>query len=452
MPATANESAACQSHYAAAINDVRGANAPAVNPAANFDSAWSMIALTHWDTSYIDLNWRAVHDSLRPKAADAKTVGELRAVLTTMLGTLKQSHFVIIPSDRSVSRDGVGSAGRSGIIGATVRDVRGALVVTAVQNGGAAARAGIRPGYLIETIDGCPLAPRFAQISRNVDERRSKLQAWRFATTMLNGPVGDTVQITARDERGNVRPFAIARESQPGDFSKFGNLQPLGAKLDFYRKFVKGKTVGVISFNVWSTMLSKPFAAAMDSLRNADAIVIDLRGNSGGVATMSQSVAGHFVDSALTLGTMFMRGITMNYDINPQRVNTANQRVQPFAGPVAVIVDELSASTSEVFAAGMQFLGRARLFGAQTAGEVLMAVTEKLPNGDFLNHAVGNYLLPNGKPLEGSGVTPDVEVSVSRAALFQGGDPALDEAAAWAASAPKPKPRAKLARNVPQLD
>ena len=148
---------------------------------------------------------------------------------------------------------------------------------------------------------------------------------------------------------------------------------------------------------------------------------------------MSTGVAGHFIDSALTLGTMIQRGSIQRYIVNPQRVDRHMQRVQPYAGPLALVVDELSISTTEIFAAGLQELGRARVFGVQTAGESLPSVAERLPDGDILYHAVANFLSPKGRAVEGAGVRPDVVVPVTRSALLKGSDPALDAAIAWGA-------------------
>jgi carboxyl-terminal processing protease len=95
-------------------------------------------------------------------------------------------------------------------------------------------------------------------------------------------------------------------------------------------------------------------------------------------------------------------------------------------------VDELSISTTEIFAGGMQALGRAQVFGVQTSGQALPSVPERLPNGDILYHAIADFLNPVGKPLEGAGVTPDHVVPLTRAALSARRDPALDAAIAWA--------------------
>jgi len=404
---------------------------PLGNRVATFDSAWTIIARSHWDTTYNGVRWTAVRDSLRPKAAAAQDDDELRTVLTQMLGTLGQSHFSIIPGDRNPgtrpARD------QSGNVGATIRDVSGAVLVTAVRLGGPADRAGIRPGFEIQAVDGCVVAGRVP----STDERRAKLSHWSAVMSMLRGPVGDSTRVRIKDGVGKSRTLAVARESEPGLITKVGNLPSMTAQLVTEKRLVDGRTIGIIRFNTWMAVLAEGISNAIDSLRASDAIVLDIRGNFGGMAMMAPGVAGHFIDTSLTLGTMIQRGGVQQFVINPQRVNGANKRVKPFGGPVAIVVDELSISTSEIFAVGLQALGRARVFGAQSAGQALPSVAEQLPNGDILYHAIANFLSPTGKPVEGSGVVPDVAVPVTRSQLLQGRDPAFDAALAWAASSKK---------------
>jgi carboxyl-terminal processing protease len=128
---------------------------------------------------------------------------------------------------------------------------------------------------------------------------------------------------------------------------------------------------------------------------------------------------------------MLTRDSTVNILAVPRRVNVAGQRVEPYAGPVAILMDETSASASEVFAGGMQALGRARVFGETSAGAVLPAVTTRLPDGDTLLHAMGDFETATGVRLEGVGVIPDQEARVSRAGLLAGKDAALEAALAW---------------------
>jgi carboxyl-terminal processing protease len=114
-------------------------------------------------------------------------------------------------------------------------------------------------------------------------------------------------------------------------------------------------------------------------------------------------------------------------------VDTQARPVRPYAGPVAVLTDAMTASTSEFFAGGLRQLGRVRVFGEPTAGQALPAWALKLPNGDVLMHAVADFTGPRGMRWEGEGVTPDVPAPPTRAALLAGRDPALQAALEWIA-------------------
>jgi carboxyl-terminal processing protease len=106
-------------------------------------------------------------------------------------------------------------------------------------------------------------------------------------------------------------------------------------------------------------------------------------------------------------------------------------RADVFKGPVAVLVDGSSASTSEIFAGGLKDLHRARIFGTKSAAAALPSIIDKLPNGDGFQYAMANYISDGGKPLEGIGVIPDVEVNLTRKALLDGHDSVLDAALDW---------------------
>lgn len=91
----------------------------------------------------------------------------------------------------------------------------------------------------------------------------------------------------------------------------------------------------------------------------------------------------------------------------------------------------LSASTSEIFAAGLQDHGRARIFGETSAGAALPAVIERLPNGDLFMHPMADLVRPSGERIEGRGVLPDVAVEVTREGLLKGIDAPLEAALSW---------------------
>jgi carboxyl-terminal processing protease len=211
-----------------------------------------------------------------------------------------------------------------------------------------------------------------------------------------------------------------------------GNLPPLRVQFDAREVATPGgRHVGVIGFSVWLTTLSERIAAAVDRFRHHDGIVIDLRGNPGGLAGMMDGVAGHFVGEPVKLGTMRTRLVPLTFTVNPRIVTTDGRRVDVYRGPLAILVDELTGSTSETFVGSLQGLGRARVFGRQTMGQALPALTKQLPTGDVLIYAIGDYTTSAGRSLEGEGVIPDVSILLSPGALAAGKDEAMDAALRW---------------------
>jgi carboxyl-terminal processing protease len=182
---------------------------------------------------------------------------------------------------------------------------------------------------------------------------------------------------------------------------------------------------------VWMPAVDASFQRAIDRFRGADAIVIDLRGNPGGLAAMIMGLSGHFLTERQPLGIMKTRESDLKFAANPRLVNAAGERVSPFAGPVAVLVDGMTGSASECFAGGLQALKRVRVFGQTSMGQALPAFFDKLPNGDVLIHATGDFVTADGTRLEGRGVVPDEIVTVDRKELLAGRDPTLTAALAW---------------------
>jgi carboxyl-terminal processing protease len=224
----------------------------------------------------------------------------------------------------------------------------------------------------------------------------------------------------------------LARRAVPSEPIKFGNMPT------FFARFARdehttpaGRRAGRIWFNFWMPPLIRQVDDAVEAFRAYDGIVVDLRGNRGGAGGMVMGVAGHFFTERVSLGDFRSRRSTLQFRANPRLVSPSGQRVEPFAGPVALLIDETSGSASEVFAGGMQALERVRVFGSTSLGGVLPAVFDRLPNRDVLYHAIADFATPDGIVLEGRGVVPDEAVRPTREDLLAGHDPVLDAALAW---------------------
>jgi carboxyl-terminal processing protease len=405
-------------------------SAQAYRAAETFDAVWTMVRDTHFDPSFDAAEWNKVNEELRPKALAAKTPGELRAVLADMLSRLGLSHFAVIPASPDSPSDHRGFGGEPGF---DVRLVDRQLVVSSVEAEGPAAAAGVHTGWIVETVDGTALAPLVAPIAATAPARLAQVEAWRVAVTRLRGSVGTNAELTFIDGAGAVVKKSIERQPEPGQRVTVGSLPTMAVRVwSSTRSTPAGATAGVIGFNVWMAAVDAEFQRAIDRFRAAAGIVIDLRGNPGGLALMISGLSGHFIADRAVLGVMKTKQAEpLRFTVNPRLVDEAGERVDPFKGPVAILVDGMTGSASECFAGGMQSLGRARVFGQTSMGQALPALFDTLPNGDLFIHAWGDFVTGIGVRIEGRGVVPDEPVGLTREDLLAGRDAPLDAALAW---------------------
>src|SRR5690606_2111123 len=310
------------------------------------------------------------------------------AVIGEMLGRLRQSHFGLIPAERAAEREAARSAedGAAGDVGLELRLVDDDVVVFRVDEGSPAADAGIRPGWVVRAVDDLDV-PALVREQRERERTQPpgfysvEHQVVSRLNARLLGDAGTACRIVLEDGGGRTAERELRRRPWPGQPVTLGNLPTfLGRVAAMEAGDGDGLRVGVIRFNVWMAPLGREVDDAVDRFRDADGIVLDLRGNPGGLAAMVGGVAGHFLDEPALLGIQHSRGAELRYQANPRRVNSRGERVQPFAGPLASLVAGLSGSATEVFTGGLQAIGRARIFGQTTAGGVLPATTYTLPN------------------------------------------------------------------------
>ena len=390
----------------------------------SFEYVWRTVRDKHWLANPSGLDWQAVHDELRPAIEKASTMEAARAVLNDMLGRLHQTHFAIIPSD--LYSDLSGSSAKGEITtGIDVRVIGADVLVTSVEAESSAARAGVRPGWRIVKIGPMDLAPVIEKLNETyATSTLRELVLRRAILSRLEGASGESTSVEFLDGSSQRITKSLMQGTPRGALSQFGFLYPMHVWFDSSR--VGNADIGYVKFNIF---LDPPhvmarFADSVESCKTCRGFIIDLRGNPGGIGAMAMGMAGWFLDKPdQRLGTLTMRDTTLKFVVNP--------RVDTFSGPLAILVDGASASTSEILAGGLKDLGRARIFGTRTAAAALPSVFEMLPNGDGFQYAIANYISEGGKPLEALGVTPDVETPLTREALLAGKDPALDAAIAW---------------------
>ncbi len=384
----------------------------------SFEKVWTTIRDKHWQKNPGGLDWQAIHAEFYPRIVAANSPEEALAILREMLGRLKQTHFGIFPA--SVYNDVEAEGGGDGSTGMETRVLSGQAVVTNIDPASPAERAGVKPGWVVVSVNGKRLAPLIEKLAADPDIHELALE--RSVSSRLSGMVGERAPFAFLDGAGAVVTKELEFAPERGQTARFGNLPPIHV-------FIESKKIGntgYVRFNMFLDLVRvmNQFGEAVEDCMNCDGFIIDLRGNPGGIGGMAIGMAGWLIDKPdQRLGTMQLRDASLNFVVNP--------RPDVFKGPVAVLVDGSSASTSEIFAGGLKDLGRARIFGTKTAAAALPSIFERLPNGDGFQYATANYISEGGKALEGIGVTPDVEVKLTRASLLAGHDAVLDAALEW---------------------
>ncbi len=402
---------------------------------ASFEQVWLLVEETDVDPAHEGVDWQAVRQEFRPRAAACRTQEELRQVLSDMLARLGRSHYGILPEGSSVQRASVDG---DATLGLELRVIEDRVVVTGVERDGPAASAGIRVGWIVETVKGgdamagVPSASELGPMARYARDASAQ---------SLDAGASNAAELWVLvDEAGDRHERSLRRAPRPGTPTQIGLLRSFQARCDDrwlgpdelrHAGLPADLRIGLIRFNVWMPTIAADIDAAVDRHRGDQGVILDLRGNPGGVGAMAMGVAGHFLEQEDSLGTMRTRDAALEFKANPRRSTADGRTVEPFAGPLVILVDPLSASTSEIFAAGLQGLGRARVIGRTSAGAALPAQMRELPSGDGLLFAFADFTRPDGRRIEGEGVVPDQVTGTDLAVWRAGGDPDLMAAARW---------------------
>ena len=419
----------------------------------SFQVVWETVREQHWDVKQVGSSWEKERRTRLKQMARAQTPEEIHAITQSMLDSLGQSHFQVIPgryyrrlkplrskkakaaaltgdpgvepTEAAKTGDDASEEeerGEPGVTGAVLDFVEKRPTVVEVEPGSPAAQAGVRRGWILKQAGDLDVEAYFAEPVPNDIREKSRYRRAVLAS-LLSGPLDDTVPASFETGSGEVRHVTLGRRTPRGNTIRFGNFPEERVWIDTAPATAQ---VGRLRLNAFMDpeRLMPAIENAVKACVACRGFVIDVRGNPGGLAAMAMGVAGWFTrESGQKLGTLRARDHTEEFEIR--------RRARPFNGPVAILVDGGSASTAEILAGGLQDSRRARLFGERTAGAALPSHMMRLPNGDGFQYATANYVSQSGRLLEGNGVTPDDVVPQTRAALLAGGDAPLDAALRW---------------------
>lgn len=327
---------------------------PGRGPLPLLDEAWNLVAAEYYG-------------NLPP--ASVRFRGAIRGLLETL-----EDPYTVLLDPAPAQQEQQRLSGRYGGIGVSLWWAETGVIALTPNENGPAARAGVRPGDRLLAIDGVRL-----QASETLEAVAARLE----------GEVGSAVTLTLRREgTSDEITLTLTREE---------TMQPSTE----WRMVEGTDDVGYLRIQLFTTQTPDEVPQAVRELlqKGAHALVLDLRGNGGGMLADLNVIAGVFLPA----------GATVYYDVTETEEHEVQASGDPlFTGPLVVLVDGGTASTSEILAAALRDHGRALLIGAQTYGKSSIQALYPLPDGSMLHVTHAVWLTPARVRLDGVGLLPDV--------------------------------------------
>lgn len=426
----------------------------------SFIKVWETINENYFDSTFGGLDWLKIRAEYTEKVDKAVTDAELHDLLQELIGRLNKSHFTIVPpevfraidiakiaarkkdrADRAAKADDTeGDDDDTGPLddlpfdenakygtGIEMRLMADQFVVTRVREGSSAHKAGIKPGFVIEKVNGAALNEILKKIESKYARSKSikKLLGAEVVRWMLNGEKDSEVKLGYLNEKDEVKESTLIREKLSGETVSLGVNFP-EQYLNFETRSIDDQT-GYIRFDVFAMAVIEKFCGALTTFKDKKTLIIDLRGNHGGLFSALMGISGMLTETSMDIGTQV-------YKVGSEKVSASKVK-KNFKGRLVFLVDESSLSSAEIMAAAMQESGRATIVGERTGGEALPAFSQTLPTGAVFIYPAANFKTPKGNYIEGVGVAPDITMAVDRKTLLTGRDVQL-EAALKAAGEP----------------
>ena len=349
---------------------------------AIFERVWTLVRDRYVYPDYRGLNWQAVYDEFRPRVEAATTPDAFYGVMYELIDRLDDQHSRF-DSPQDVAAEAAQFEGDLVYvgIGAMVREVGNGGLITRLAQGGPAEAAGLHPGDLILKINGIPFTDTATFGAGG-------------PIGAVRGPPGTTVTLTIQSSDGAQRDVEVARRPIPSDA-----FPPVEAER------IPNTNVGYLAINTFDLdQVDQVVRQRLDTLLKSgplDGLIIDVRTNGGGRVDLMLNTIGLFTSG----GTI---GATQGRDRSYMLTVPEGQTMLQLGGvPIVVLTSADTVSAAEMFAAGMQVLGRATIVGMPTAGNTENLSPHNLSDGSRLWLAELAFHLPDGTLIEGRGVLPD---------------------------------------------
>ncbi len=318
--------------------------------------------------------WKILHQEyVDPSLVDSAALSQ--AAIQAFMDKLNDPHSAYFDAQMYQQLQN-SLSGQYGGIGSSVSIVDGAITTVSVNPGSPAEASGLKPGDVIIEVNGVSTS------GMTVEDLVAKVQgAAGTQLTMLVQHEGETTSVLLTITRADIKTPSVS-------------LQMIGDIADIQITEFSDTTNDELT-TVFQQMVSD----------GAKGIILDLRDNPGGPEATVVDVASRFV----TKGTI----LTVRYNDGSEETVKATKQAQTTELPVVVLVNENSASASEVLTGCLQDYGKAAVAGSVTYGKGSVDQFFVLPDGSAIYLTIARWLTPNGHLIEGTGITPDFALEPS---------------------------------------
>ena len=348
------------------------------SPKEVMDQAWQIVFRDYLDTTgqYTEDRWRKLRrDVLAKSYGNPKDAYE---AIRGMLATLDDPYtrFLDPREFKEMQIDTSGELSGVGIQLSLDKDTKELVVVSPIE-GSPASRAGVQPRDVIVSIDG----------------RSTKGMSTEDAVKLIRGKAGTSVKLVLR-RKGQNLDMPLTRE-----------LIELHAVNHQINTAPDGTRIGYIRLKQFNANASKDMRAALRDLEasGVQGYILDLRSNPGGLLMASIDIARQWLNEGVIVSTKTRDGI--------QKVDKATGRALTDK-PLVVLVNEGSASASEILSGALQDNKRAVLVGQKTFGKGLVQSVRGLSDGSGMTVTIAKYLTPDNRDIHKHGIDPDVQAKM----------------------------------------
>ena len=354
-----------------------GASGGAVSdsPKEVIDQVWQIVYRDYLDSSgaYSDTRWRQLRRSLLNKSYAGS--GESYEAIRGMLASLEDPYtrFLDPKEFKEMQIDTSGELMGVGIQLSLDQQTKELIVVAPIE-GTPASRAGVQPKDVIVSIDGAS----------------TRGMSTEDAVKLIRGPEGSEVVLGLR-RQGSVISVPLTR----------ARIEINAVKASVNTSLDGSTSVGYIRLKQFNANAAREMRAAIKSHENegVQGYVLDLRSNPGGLLEASIDIARQWLNEGTIVSTRTREGIR---DIRRATGSAITDK------PMVVLIDQGSASASEILSGALQENDRAQLVGQKTFGKGLVQAVRGLADGSGMTVTVAKYLTPNGRDIHKNGIEPDV--------------------------------------------